>query len=461
MSLRSGVGRPSSSSSLAVQHQQRHLNVRCVEIVSKRKGLDRKRGLLLSSTSAVSPVARDGRVSSCASASSALFGCHGETTLASRPFRRGRSRSSVVVFGKSKDGVEKEVKQLKKIIDRAENNLEKLLKETREQTQQLEALSFVIQEEVSALKREREAFAELVKSQLNNPASAALVANNSANSSGSDSKTSFEFSLNLQKKAEKDAFESSKDVADDILGAIAKVGFPDSYGKDQAAAAPAALAAAVIDEVAEESSASSSAPPPVIEPEPTEDEPITSEREAMLSKLPSITVGCDDIQVMALLHAKLEERGYYCTDDEREDWYFGDSTQNAVLSFQSSNGLTENGSVTRKEWEILLENEESFDWKVMDEEDVVLTELSAPSTIDNTATAAQPKLPQHSDPVATEKKMPQGGSVSSSSTGMVDVGDFPMLREGDGGRHVRLLQLALDKKGRTQTAGLACGPLTK
>ena len=86
--------------------------------------------------------------------------------------------------------------------------------------------------------------------------------------------------------------------------------------------------------------------------------------------MPAVTVGCDSIQIMELLHAKLEEKGFYCADDEREDWYFGESTQNAVMSFQASNGLTENGSVTAKEWEVLLEGETDFVWEDVQKGDV-------------------------------------------------------------------------------------------
>ena len=46
-----------------------------------------------------------------------------------------------------------------------------------------------------------------------------------------------------------------------------------------------------------------------------------------------------------------------------------------------------------------------------------------------------------------EKEEKGAGSGAMSPLNLLNAESFPMLREGDGGRYVRLLQLALDKKG--------------
>lgn len=44
--------------------------------------------------------------------------------------------------------------------------------------------------------------------------------------------------------------------------------------------------------------------------------------------------GADDIYWMSQLQSALLSRGYYCGEEEMEDWFFGEQTQSAVLTFQ-------------------------------------------------------------------------------------------------------------------------------
>ena len=300
-------------------------------------------------------------------------------------------------------------------------------------------MNAVLQTQVDGLKEERAALAEILQGQKEKTAS--------HSSSNTTSTFTPQTKGEVSSANAKDLFESSTDVSDDIFGAIARVGFPDSYGssrteakrenkeknsngerKPTSEAAPLTSTATV--RVEESSSVEDLS---AVEGLSTSTSASSAKgndksKEELLSTMPSITVGCDDIQLMSLLHTKLEERGFYCTDEETEDWYFGESTQNAVMAFQASQGLTENGSVTRKEWEILLENEEHFSFK----EEPQLTEAQG---------QGQGESESESESGETEAK------TSSSSDRMLGLEDFPMLREGDGGNHVRLLQLALDKRG--------------
>ena len=129
---------------------------------------------------------------------------------------------------------------------------------------------------------------------------------------------------------------SSSNVTEDIMGAIAKVGFPDGFSVPSsdpaevvAIEAPASLPSAedIIKDIVD-------AAEDAAEVASEEEEAVSTT--TTLAQMPVVTVGCDDIPLMALLHESLESKGFYCMDDEREDWYFGDSTQNAV----SGNGVT-------------------------------------------------------------------------------------------------------------------------
>jgi peptidoglycan hydrolase-like protein with peptidoglycan-binding domain len=334
---------------------------------------------------------------------------------------------NVAVCAKLEDKDGKNAKRLKKLLDKTEDRFESLLLKFEEQSSQLKAMNSALQEQVAGLRAEREALSELLaeREREGQAASSTPSDTKQASSSNMAQKTWFnekkeeeEANANANAK-KKNLFESSTDVTDDILGAIARVGFPDSNKNGQQGSTTTTEAKAVSTSTSANDSASSKA--------------------SDLKLLPSVTVGCDDIQVMALIHSKLQERGFYCDDEEIEDWYFGETTQKSVMAFQCANGLTENGSVTQKEWEILLENEkEEFKWDV---------EQSAADTVENskeevsTSSSSSQKAKKKTQQQATD------GSSSSSAEKMLGMEDFPLLREGDGGSHVRLLQLALDKRG--------------
>ena len=299
-----------------------------------------------------------------------------------RPVRAAAGRKRPVAL-RAKDGE----KQLRKAVRKVVESVESVGREVEE-----------LRELASTLREEREALATLVDA-----LDARLGRIDEA--LGSVDRVAEEEAVEApETRGEGRALtvESSANVRDDIMGAIARVGFPDGFGAPVGAGEEAPSQQVTADEV-------SSGPAKEVS-------------SGTVARMPAVTVGCDSIQIMELLHAKLEEKGFYCADDEREDWYFGESTQNAVMSFQASNGLTENGSVTAKEWEVLLEGETDFVWEEMDEDGLVVDLEAAPSAGEAPA----------SPPTVDAGVGPSG---------------FPMLREGDGGKHVRLLQLALDRKG--------------
>lgn len=58
---------------------------------------------------------------------------------------------------------------------------------------------------------------------------------------------------------------------------------------------------------------------------------------------PLLQIGDDDIHWVAQLHNSLMDAGYYPSDDDVENWFFGDSTQTALLTFQECCGLPQTG----------------------------------------------------------------------------------------------------------------------
>ena len=119
---------------------------------------------------------------------------------------------------------------------------------------------------------------------------------------------------------------------------------------------------------------------------------------------------------MARLHALLGENSFYVDDEDEEDWVYGESTQNAVLYFQSSAGLPETGVVDAATWTALGEG------------------------------AASPPTPAPAAPAPPATPASAGGGGAPAAGVAPPQGstkDFPVLREGDGGRAVKEVQRLL------------------
>lgn len=69
---------------------------------------------------------------------------------------------------------------------------------------------------------------------------------------------------------------------------------------------------------------------------------------------PTLVVGSDDIYWVNQLHTGLVEAGYYPGDDDVEDFFFGESTQSALLTMQACEGLAETGVADEATWVKLL-----------------------------------------------------------------------------------------------------------
>lgn len=105
--------------------------------------------------------------------------------------------------------------------------------------------------------------------------------------------------------------------------------------------------------------------PPVQQPQPLQQQQqISGQDDGSDSQQkgppPPLSLGADDIFWVNQLHTALVDAGFYPGDEDIDDFYFGDSTQSAVLSFQACSSLSETGAVDDATWRMLLGNDLSL-----------------------------------------------------------------------------------------------------
>ncbi|KAL4419502.1 hypothetical protein ABPG77_002288 [Micractinium sp. CCAP 211/92] len=209
---------------------------------------------------------------------------------------------------------------------------------------------------------------------------------------------------------------------------------------------------------------------------------------------PPLTLGADDIFWVNQLHTGLVDLGYYPGDEDIDDFYFGDSTQGALMTMQCCEGLPETGIADEATWARLLgpslAPKPSRDLTA----DMM---LNVPGLIALAGKAAAPEgatsnsnggsvatQQQQEEPAAkpytelfsaalseTVRREPGGGAqdtqrltvtdtvaaggkvvserleVSATVKEAVSYTDWPVLHEGDGGREVHALHVALTRAG--------------
>ena len=314
------------------------------------------------------------------------------------------------------------------------------------------------------------------------PAPAALAADRSdANNGGGYAPASgVSFAEHLAAAV---AAVSSGDVLEDSLGGhgellargAAALGLgerEEEEGKTLAAAAAAAAAAQ-----SEAAHAPPSPPSPSSPPSPP------------LSAPPDLIEASDDLYWVNALQTLLDSHAMHCGDDEAEDFYFGARTRAALETFQACEGLPETGVCDGETWLKLVRGDAGK-----------LRELQLKAPTSGEVEAAAEALREGASAAADAV---QFASSASSSSAFVSVGTFsassssssshththtlrvdddgqghlriteedqeedtatvaasrappaaarwPVLREGDGGRPVHALQVALDR------AGMSCG----
>ncbi|KAK9825805.1 hypothetical protein WJX74_009254 [Apatococcus lobatus] len=152
---------------------------------------------------------------------------------------------------------------------------------------------------------------------------------------------------------------------------------------------------------------------------------------------PVLKAGDEDMYWVNLLQTKLLELGYSCGDEEVDDMIFGDATQSALATLQACEGLPESGVADQATWARILGDEYSETASAPSAEPDDLA--SSSNTAARLAETGSSPLDGHVEAVPS--------SIAASTPAAIPLKKWPMLREGDGGRTVHGLQVALDRMG--------------
>lgn len=178
---------------------------------------------------------------------------------------------------------------------------------------------------------------------------------------------------------------------------------------------------------------------------------------------PELTIGADDIYWVNQLHNGLIDAGYYPGDEDIEDFYFGEATLSALQTMQACLGLPESGVVDERVWARLLgpdlqprqNNSASQEELTVKEEGAVeqTTNFSIPP--DNVEETAHHVRDSYSTQKSEVQHSKQGDvrlsyeyhSEIHEETDLSMKVSWPVLMEGDGGKKVHSLHVALQDAG--------------
>ncbi|CAL5223600.1 g6139 [Coccomyxa viridis] len=161
---------------------------------------------------------------------------------------------------------------------------------------------------------------------------------------------------------------------------------------------------------------------------------------------PVLVPGCDDIYWMNHLHSALSSKGYFPGDEEMESWLFADQTQSALLTFQAVAGIPETGVCDSATWEALLGAEALQE---------ALQEAAQLGVLDDGANYSAGSAPAAKPLVSSAPAAPSTSSsfaaaeapISAPYSSDEELKDWPILREGEGGKLVHHLQVVLNQHG--------------
>ncbi|KAL6769207.1 hypothetical protein ACKKBF_B17895 [Auxenochlorella protothecoides x Auxenochlorella symbiontica] len=168
---------------------------------------------------------------------------------------------------------------------------------------------------------------------------------------------------------------------------------------------------------------------------------------------PLLREGDDDISWMNALHSAMAEAGYHAGEDDEEEWYFGSGTTSALLTLQACEGLEETGVADEPTWRFLLGD--AYDAMV----NASAQGKAGPQSggVDPGADAgdAEPELFLEAAELGIDASIleedgppPPGTPPPGRERGGGGDGErWPILNEGDGGREVKAMQIALDGAG--------------
>eukprot|EP01024_Parvocaulis_polyphysoides_P042079 TRINITY_DN3855_c0_g1_i1.p1 TRINITY_DN3855_c0_g1~~TRINITY_DN3855_c0_g1_i1.p1 ORF type:complete len:625 (-),score=149.81 TRINITY_DN3855_c0_g1_i1:540-2414(-) len=160
---------------------------------------------------------------------------------------------------------------------------------------------------------------------------------------------------------------------------------------------------------------------------------------------PTLALDSDDIFWVNQLQAALLSKGYYCGEDEMEDWFFGEQTQTALLTFQACSNLPETGTADEPTWKALL-GEDLKPIVPKDQDTVPETPSSTTKSNSGNGQTEQTKFTGSKEVVLTTA-VEEKQSIGNINQNLGAVDGWPVLMEGDGGKEVHALQVSLGKQG--------------
>ena len=225
----------------------------------------------------------------------------------------------------------------------------------------------------------------------------------------------------------------------------------------------AAAAAAAASAQAHQATHSPSPPPSDLPPPP----------------LPDLIEGSDDLYWVNALQTLLDSHAMHCSDEEAEDFYFGGRTRAALETFQACEGLPETGVCDADTWLKLVRGDaqklRELRLRAPTEDAAAAAAAVATAAADAAFASAGPAVETftalssshtHTHTLrvdddgrghlkVTEEDEDREETVvvaaASAAASKPQTAAWPILREGDGGRGVHALQVALDR------AGMHCG----
>lgn len=162
-------------------------------------------------------------------------------------------------------------------------------------------------------------------------------------------------------------------------------------------------------------------------------EPVETVKSPPSGPPPTLSIGDDDIYWVSQLQEALCQKGFYCGDDDVSDFYFGEGTLSALITFQTCQNLEETGMTDTTTWKNLLGN------------DLIPVIGDVPSNEELEGKGEEKEKDDTTNSVKSAEKMKEDSKKEERSR------DFPVLAEFDGGRDVHHLQVMLE------IAGYSCG----
>ena len=267
------------------------------------------------------------------------------------------------------------------------------------------------------------------------------------------------------------------DVLEDALGGhgellargAAALGLAEVEKKEEPPLAEAAAAAAAAQSEAANAAAA--------HPSPSSS---SSSSSSALSPLPDLIEGSDDLFWVNALQTLLDSHAMHCGDDEAEDFYFGPRTRAALETFQACVGMPETGVCDAETWLRLVRGDEGklreLQLRAPTEGEVEAATsagaaaggvVSAVGTSFTSSSASAAASASHTHThtlrvdddgrghlrITEEDKEEETVVIAAAATKKAPKPStaWPILREGDGGKQVHALQVALDR------AGMSCG----